>query len=501
MINKLFKKNTTLKEKAFIGTFWTSFSKMNGVLVNFLKTIILARILTPNDFGVFGVSMLVVSMIESISQFGIQQSIINKQKETEKYLNSAWTLQFCRGIIISIILIVLSKYAESFFNEEGVGKIIQVLAVSELIKGFNNIGIVYFDKKLKFHKTFIYQTLGNVTDLLVSVFFALILKNAWSIAFGIIAKNIIQFCLSFLMSKYRPKIEFSLKKFKNLSKYGKWVGFSNIFFFIGEQLDDLVIGKIYGGLGVGIYQMSYVFSQIPSTQFSNIINGVAFPIYSKLQKNKERLRNAFFRISENALVISIPIAMIISLFSKEIVTITLGEKWIEVIIPIRIMAIAAMIKTIVATGSGLYYGIGKPILEFKIQFYRSLSLTLVILPFAMKWGIIGASFAVLISSLVTLVLWIKQTKELLNLNFKEILNAINLPIISGFIMYLTIEQLKKYIFLGQNIYINIILTISLMLLSIVVYTSMIIILENYLFKNKRYSLLAINLLKSKIKIN
>ena len=157
--------------------FWVFLLRIIHRLFTLVRLIILARILAPHDFGLMGIAMLAMATLETFSQTGFQQALVQKKDNIVSYLNSVWTVLILRGLILFVILYFIAPYAAFFFKVPEAKSIIQVIGLSILLQAFTNIGVVYFQKELEFKKQFIYQISGTLADFIVAVSAALILKS------------------------------------------------------------------------------------------------------------------------------------------------------------------------------------------------------------------------------------------------------------------------------------------------------------------------------------
>jgi len=155
--NSLKSTEGTLTDKVLRSGFWVFLLRIINRGFSLLRLLILARLLSPNDFGLMGIALLTMSILETFSETGFQQALIQKKEDIETYLNSAWTFLILRGLFLYIILYLLAPYIAIFFNTPKAGSIIQAIGVLLIFKAFNNIGIIYFKKELEFYKEFIYQ--------------------------------------------------------------------------------------------------------------------------------------------------------------------------------------------------------------------------------------------------------------------------------------------------------------------------------------------------------
>lgn len=486
LIVSLIETDTSLKKQAFKSTFWVFFEKIFNLLLLFIKTIFLARYLSPEDFGLFGIASLIIVGLESFSQTGVQQALISKKNNLPHYLDSAWTLQVMRGVVIGFILIIFGPIVANFYNKTQLNLIIKILGIIEITKSFNNIGIVYFDKELKFHKKIFFQIVGNIFDFIFSIIFAIFFKNVWSLVIGLFVKSLVQLYHSYKVHKYRPKLNFDFNQIRDLNNFGKWIFGISILIFVGGQGDDFYVSKSLGLVALGFYQMANNWSHLPSIQFSNVINNVSFPIYAKLNNNWEKLNKVYFKILKITSIISLPFAAILTLFSKELTILLLGNKWLPIVPSFRILALAALIKSVVSTSTPLFYGLNKPNFEFKIQLIRAITTVILIIPFSNWYGIKGASLTVLCGSISMIIFYVNATSNLLNIKQNSLFKVIQSPIIATIIMTVTILSIKHFfdpLEFTQSLF-KFFFLICYILISISLYISSLLIIEKVSIQNK-----------------
>jgi len=162
------------------GGFWVFALRILDQLFKLVRTIVLARLLAPKDFGLFGIALLAMSALETFSQTGFQQALIQTKRDIRPYLDTAWTVQAIRGTVLALILFGIAPYVAAFFGEPAAVSLLRVLGLSILFQGFANIGVVYFQKELEFHKQFAYQLSGTPVDLVVAITAAVLLRSAWA---------------------------------------------------------------------------------------------------------------------------------------------------------------------------------------------------------------------------------------------------------------------------------------------------------------------------------
>ena len=441
--NNLITPGGTLSQRVVKGGFWVFFLRIINRGFSLIRLIILARILSPNDFGLMGIALLTMSTLETFSQTGFHQALIQKKKDIKSYLNSAWTVLILRGFSLFIILYFIAPYAAIFFDAPEAKPIIRVIGFSILFQAFTNIGVTYFKKELEFNKEFIYQLSGTLADFIVAVTAVLILKNVWALVLGLLAGNSVRCVVSYLIHPYRPHLSSDLRKTKELFGFGKWIMGSSILVFLITQGDDIFVGKILGTTALGFYQLAYRISNMPATEITHVISQVTFPAYSKLQDNIPKLREAYLKVLQVTTFLSFPIAGMIFVLAPDFTKIFLGEKWIPMVPAMQVLVFAGLIRSIMATTGPIFQAVGKPKIETKWQIVRLFIIVVLIYPFTVKWGIFGTSIIIFLSAFISTVGFSYRVIKVINCKLKEFSKIIALPLINGIIMVLALTLLKE----------------------------------------------------------
>ncbi len=435
----------SLSEKAVKGGFWVFFLRITDRLFQLIRIIILARLLSPNDFGVFGIALLVLSTLETFTQTGFQQAIIQKKGETKHFLNTAWTLRLVRGFLIAIIVFFLAKPAAVFFEAPAAENILRIIGISIILQSLNNIAVLYFQKELQFHKFFKYQFLGTIADVTVAITFAFLLKSVWALVFGLVAGNLVRCIMSYVIESYRPRFRFDRAQARELFGFGRWILGSSILVFLTTQGDDIFVGKLLGATMLGFYQMAYRISNLPATEISHVISQVSFPAYSKLQSNLPKLREAYLKILQLTTFISFPIAGLIFILAPEFTQIFLGDKWMPMVPAIQVLALAGLTRSLAATTGPIFQAIGKPKIETKWQVIRLSVLVILIYPFTIRYGILGSSIVVFLSIFVSSIGFVAEAIRITKCGIKKFSKLMVLPLVNGIIIVSFIYALKFYI--------------------------------------------------------
>lgn len=436
-------KSQSLSQRVVQAGFWVFALRIVDRLFSLTRTIVLARVLSPDDFGLFGIALLALSALETFTQTGFQAALIQRKGDVRSYLDTAWTVQAIRGVVLAIILFGIAPYVAIFFGEPNAAPLLRVLGLSMVFQGLTNVGVVFFQKELEFHKQFIYMFSGTLADFGVAIPAALILHNAWALIFGLLAGNLVRMISSYFVHPYRPRFRLERVKARELYTFGKWILGSSILVFFLTQGDDILVGKLLGATMLGFYQMAYRISNLPATEITHVISQVTFPAYSKLQDNPVGLREAYLKTLQLTAFISIPLAGGIFILAPEFTKIFLGEQWMPIVPAMQVLVIGGAIRSIGATMGPIFQGIGRPDILTKSMLVQLFILAVGIYPLTSKLNITGASIAVVIPGLIVNTFLFYKVNRVIKNRLKSSLTKISYPFFSTLFMIFCILITKE----------------------------------------------------------
>jgi len=449
-LNTSLSNEVPISKEVIKGSFWILALRITNRILGLARTVILARLLLPEHFGLVGIAAITVSILETFSQHGLGVALVQKKENIRDYLDTAWTASIIRCLLIYLILLFSAPYVTQFFKAPEATIVIQVFGISVIMAGFRNIAVLYFQRELDFKKQYLYEfsiLLGNIS---VAIPAALLLRNVWALVLGGIAGSITRFIMSYVLHPYRPRLRFELEKFLNLFGFGKWVLGSSILVFLITQGDDIFLGKILGVTALGFYQMAFMIANLPTTEISQVVSHVTFPAYSKIQEDTQRFANAYLKVMQMITFIAVPLAGAIFTFTPDLISLLFSNKWMPVVPIVRILVWAGLLKALIDTTSSVFNAVGKPEIITKWQIVNFIVLGLSIYPLAKLWGIVGISSAVLMSNAVTTIICIHESKKLLRYEGTRLFKIIIFPL-SGISVSISIIIWLKNIWGYDNI--------------------------------------------------
>jgi len=384
------------------GISWVGGVRVVTRVISVARTAIVARILTPADFGFFAIASIVLALVELITETGINIVLTQKKEEIDKYINTAWTVSIIRGFIISAVIILSAPFVSSFFNSSQTMGLIMLVSIVPLVRGFINPSVVKFIKDLEFRKEFIYRVSVFSVESIITICWAYYFKNAESLVMGLIIGALFEVVMSFILVRPLPKISFDKDKFLEVLNKGKWLTTTGILNYAYGSGDDVVVGKILNATSLGLYDVAYRFSMLPITEVSDVVGKVTFPVYVKISEDVERLKKAYIKSLLLISLISIFIGFTLIIFPEQIIVIILGEKWLPAAPVLPVLAVVGMVRAIVFSITVPLYALGMQNKMTVITLVSFLGMAISIVPMVISFGLLGAAYSALIGTVVTI---------------------------------------------------------------------------------------------------
>ncbi len=425
---------TPLKVRAAKSGVWAFLIQAASRALSFVRMVILARLLLPEDFGLMGVALLFLSVIDVFSKTGFAEKLIQEKGDIERFLDSAWTALFARGVLLFAAVVFAAPYVATFFNKPEAAPVVIAVGAALVLQGANNIGVVYFQRLLDFKRQFVYEFSGVAADFLVSISCAFLLRSVWALAAGYVAGNVAKLVASFVLSPVRPRIKLESRKIKKLFGFGKWVFASGVLVFLITQGDDILVGKMLGVYALGLYQVAYRISTLALTEITRVISKVSFPLYSRIQDDRLRLGEAYAGVIRLVSFAAVPITVVLVFLSRELVLVLLGEKWVEIAPALSVLALAGFARAVAATAGELFYAVGKPRTDTALQLLRFIAMAVFIYPLTKRLGILGTALSVLFGILVVTPFFVGRAAQEAGIEPKKLLRILGCPLMCGLVM-------------------------------------------------------------------
>lgn len=375
------------------GAAWMVSFKMIDRGLGLVSTVVLARLLVPEDFGLVAMAMILIAALQLLIAFSFDVPLIQNPNAGRDQFDTAWTLNVLFAAMCGAVLAMLAGVAARFYGEPRLELVIYLFAFGFAVQGLSNIGPVIFRREMRFDREFKFLLGKRMASLLVTIPLAFWLRNYWALVIGQLAGTFVSVALSYLVSDYRPRFSFKAKV--ELFHSSKWLMMNNILQFLNGRAAELVIGRIGGAGTLGIYTIASEISTLPTTELVAPINRAAFPGYARVAREMEALRSSFLNVISMIALFALPAGIGIASVADLMVPAVLGWKWVPAIPLIQILAIFGVIQALQTNISYIYLATGQLAYVTVVGIIQFVILLGLLVPGIIYWGAIGAAWAFL----------------------------------------------------------------------------------------------------------
>lgn len=408
-----------IRQRMATGAVWMVSGRLFERSIGLVSTVIIARILSPDDFGLVAMATSLMAVLEVLGAFSLDSAIIQNSKANRSHYDTAWTINLVYSGGVALVLILLAYPASRFYSEPRLVSVMYSLAVASLVNGFINIGVVEFRKELNFKKEFLFRLINRVIMFTTTVGAALVFRNYWALVVGMVFGSILGVITSFLVHDFRPK--FSLLAWREMFSFSKWMIVGSVSSFVYHRSADFFVAKVVGAGGLGLYSVSYEFANLAGSEIAAPLNRALLPGYSKLKDSADELRRSFLQVTSVLALVCFPAAIGIGLVADELVSVVLGSKWAESAYLIKVIALAAAINVLQNNCNVVYVALGTPKTNTLIVLAGAIVMLLsmgLLVPYA---GVVGAAYAAVVTASLITPLNLLITARMVGFAFFEVL--------------------------------------------------------------------------------
>lgn len=343
------KSNAPRSQTILQGTALTVAMRWTDRLIGVISTLILARLLVPEDFGIIAMASLAIGLADVMLDLGVNVALIQNRHATQAHFNTAWTLRLAQTSLATLLVLAAAPFAAEYFKNERIEPVLQVLAFSLLISGFENIGIVALQKEMQFGAEFRFMFLRRIAGFLVTVCAAWIMQSYWALVIGTLAGRTVGVILSYAMHPMRPRL--SLDRFRDIFSVSQWMLARSIGAYLQGNLHRLLVGRWSPAATMGAYTLADEIAAMPSGELLSPLNRVLFPAFAAAKEDPSELKRLFLLAQGLQTLIAIPAAVGLALVADEAVRLLLGEKWLLAVPFLQVLALMNIAQAL-TTSSG-----------------------------------------------------------------------------------------------------------------------------------------------------
>jgi PST family polysaccharide transporter len=426
-----------LIDKTASGVKWSSISQIGRQLMQLVTTIILTRLLSPSDFGLVGMAMVVTGFVALFHDFGTSATVIQKKVASEVFLSSIFWVNAAFGLLAMVIIFAFAPLAANLYHEPRVSLILKLLSLSFLISGLSIVQQAILERELAFKKLARVEMVAGVSSSFVCIGAALLGAEVWSLVYQTLMSVTVTTVLLWTSSDWRPKAVFHWGEVRSVRSYSLNLTGFYIFNYFARNADTVLIGRFLGAQNLGYYMMAYRIMFYPIQTISAVIGRVMFPVYSQIQEDEARFRRIYLKVIGAIGLITFPMMMGVWGLAQTLVLTLFGSQWK----PVMILAPVGLIQSIVTTVGTIYQAKGRTDWMFRLGVATGLIAVLAFV-IGLQWGIVGVAGAYTIATILCLYPNFTVPFKLINLKMQDLGDTLWRPFLGSLMMLGGILGLK-----------------------------------------------------------
>ena len=429
------------KQKVAGGLFWSYGERIMAQLVSLIVSIVLARLLDPENYGVISIVMIFITLCDAIVTGGFGNSIVQKKDADELDVNTMLICSVATSVFLYVILFFAAPFIADFYQMEIIRPILRVLGLRLLISGVNSIQRAWIQKRMLFKRFFISTSFGTIISAVVGISMAYMDAGAWALVGQYLTNSFIDTVVLFITNDWRPKLQFSFDRAKQMLSYGWKVLLTTVVYTVEGDLRSLIVGKQFGSADLAYYDQGKKFPNLLVSNINTSISNVMFPVLSKNQDNRERMKAICRRSIKTSTYLLAPLLLGLIAVSNEFVRVILSDKWLPCVPFLQILTLVYLVRPLTTTDQQAIMSTGRSDLTLRIMIAVNVTdvILLLIAVFAMK-SVIMIAVGALLTEVVSMALFMKYVKKCIGYTYLEQLSDIApsllLAISMGVIVYL-----------------------------------------------------------------
>ena len=380
----------SLKKAALSGVKWSSLLQVGRQIIQFVTTAILARLLSPTDFGLVGMATIVIGFVNLFKDLGTSSAIIQRKNISDELIYSLFWINVAFGLLGTIVLFSGAPMIAKFYQEPRLTPILRTLSLSFFISGLSILQKALLERNLNFKTLAKIDIVALFLGSSVGIILALNGYGVWSLVFQTLTAVTITSILLWIANKWQPKFVFRWQEIKEISDYSLNLTGFNIFNYFVRNADYFLIGKFLGSQSLGYYSLAYRLMLYPLQNISKVIGRVMFPVFTKIQDDDAKLKAGYLKVIGYIAIVTFPLMVGLWVSAEPFILTMFGSQWQPVVLLLMILTPVGMVQSIETTLGQIYQIKERTDLMFRWSICEG---TLLVIAWAigLQWGIVGVA--------------------------------------------------------------------------------------------------------------
>ena len=398
-----------------------------GRLISFVNTLLLARLLSPKDYGLMAIVMVVVGFIGFFNEIGLGSAIKQRIDISKEQLNGAFALALLISVPLYLALYAASPQISAFY-EQDITAVLRFIALTFIIGAIATVPDALMARDMRFKVYGGIEFVMILIQCVVTLVMAWLGYQVWALAWGFVVAQVFKTASIFYFSNWRPTRLGNLGAATDLMKFGATVTYSRITWYFYNNAQTLIIGKVLNPQQLGVFSMASTLATLPSTHITSMVIQIASPLFSKLQLDLPRLDNAMRRLTSGIALIAFPVMAGMALTATELVPVLLGPLWIDAVFPLQILCILGLFKSVDPLVTQAFVSIGKANITARYTTLCAVVIPASVYVGAVAGGLVGVAIGIAVSYPLSSIYLFRSAQVHLAFSMRLYLKALRTPI-------------------------------------------------------------------------
>ncbi|EKY3118581.1 MOP flippase family protein [Cronobacter turicensis] len=420
----------SLRDKTISGAKWSAISTVIIISLGLVQMTILARLMDGHQFGLLTISLVIIALADTLSDFGIANSIIQRKTISNLELTTLYWLNVGLGIVVCVVVFLLSDLIAGVLHNPDLAPLIRTLAFAFVVIPHGQQFRALMQKELEFNKIGAIETFSVLAGFTFTVISAQYWPVAMTAILGYLVNTAVRTALFGFFGRkiYRPGLHFSLASVSSNLKFGAWLTADSLVNYVNTNLSTLVLARILGAAVAGGYNLAYNVAVVPPMKLNPIITRVLFPAFAKIQDDIDKLRVNFYKLLSVVGIINFPALLGLMVVSNNFVPLVFGEKWVGIVPILQLLCVVGLLRSIGNPIGSLLMAKARVDISFKFNVFKTFLFIPAIVAGGHLGGALGVTLGFLLVQIINTVLsYFIMIKPVLGSSYREYIQSILLP--------------------------------------------------------------------------
>ncbi len=411
----------SIKEKAKAGIAWNVVADFSIQVLRFGSSIVLARLLFPQDFGLMGIATIFINFAKRLANFGFSAALVQKKDIGREHVDSMFWFNTVIYGLVALGIYWGAAIAGEFFKNPVLKDILPVIALAFFIESLSGVPDALLKRRLKFKQLAFSRLVRNIVNITIAIVLAVLGFGVWSLVWGMLIGNAVRLLYILVYARWWPRPAFRWARLKEMAAFGIGVSFANYLNFFIKNADYFLIGRFLGVEPLGYYERAFNLVNMTRRRVARNIKGVLFAAYSQIQDENQKIRLGLHKVLQSVGILSYPIHGLLFFLAPALIYHLYGERWIPTIWPLQIMCVSGIINSLIVVFSPVLMA-KQRVFSWTVVQLIYLVIMVIAIWLAIPYGIAGVAWAVAASSGVYLLGMIWVTNRAVGFSFKDFWN-------------------------------------------------------------------------------